>query len=75
MSRMCWTITSKMDHNGSIPSMYTKMNEADWEIALEAFRACRPRRGAKAKNDRLFLEALHYFSVHNNSWRAPPERF
>ncbi len=23
----------------------------------------------------LFLEALHYFTVHNLSWRALPERF
>ena len=26
-------------------------------------------------DDRSFLEALHYFSVHNISWRALPERF
>ncbi|MER9232905.1 transposase [Mesorhizobium sp. M0622] len=34
-----------------------------------------PRRGAKGRDDRLFLEALHYFSVHNVTWRALPERF
>ena len=44
-------------------------------MALEAFRASLPRRGAKGRDDRLFLEALHYFSVHNISWRALPERF
>lgn len=55
--------------------MSTKMSERDWEIALEVFRACLPARGAKAKNDRLFLEALHYFTVHNVSWRALPERY
>lgn len=55
--------------------MSTKMSEEDWEIALEVFRACLPRRGAKAKNDGLFLEALHFFTVHNISWRALPERF
>ncbi len=55
--------------------MSTKMSEADWDVALEVFRASLPRRGAKARNDRLFLEALHYFSVHNISWRALPERF
>lgn len=27
------------------------------------------------RDDRLFLEALHYFSVHNITWRALPERF
>ena len=55
--------------------MSTKMSEADWDVALEVFRASLPRRGAKARSDRLFLEALHYFSVHNISWRALPERF
>ena len=55
--------------------MSTKMSGADWEIALEVFRACLPARGAKARNDRLFLEALHFFTVHNITWRALPERF
>ena len=55
--------------------MSTKMKEADWELALDVFRACLPARGAKAKNDRLFLEALHHFTVHNITWRALPERF
>lgn len=55
--------------------MCTKMTERDIELALEVFQACLPRVGAKAKNDRLFLEALHYFTVHNISWRALLERF
>ena len=55
--------------------MSLKMKEPDWEIALEIFRACLPARGAKAKDDRLFLEALHFFAVHNITWRALPERF
>ena len=55
--------------------MSTKMAETDWAAALEVFRASLPRRGAKARDDRRFLEALHYFSVHNISWRALPERF
>jgi transposase len=55
--------------------MSTKMNDADWEIALEVFRACLPTRGAKAKDDGWFLEALHFFAVHNITWRALPERF
>lgn len=55
--------------------MSTKMTEADWELALDVFRACLPARGAKARNDRLFLEALHHFTVHNITWRALPERF
>jgi transposase len=55
--------------------MSTKMTEGDWKVALEVFRSCLPRRGEKSKTDRRFLEALHYFSVHNVSWRALPERF
>ncbi len=55
--------------------MPTKMQNKDWDLALEAFRFCLPRCGAKAKDDRLFLEALHYFTVHNISWRALPEQF
>ena len=55
--------------------MSTKMRACDWDLLLEAFRLCLPRRGAKGRDDRLFLEALHYFTVHNVSWRALPERF
>ena len=55
--------------------MCTKMTERDFGLALEVFRGCLPRVGAKAKNDRLFLEALHYFTLHNITWRALPERF
>jgi transposase len=55
--------------------MSAKMNEADWILALEAFRACLSARGAKAMDDRLFLEALHHFTVHKITWRALPERF
>ena len=55
--------------------MSTKMTERDWELALEVFRACLPRRGAKGRDDRLFLEALHYVAGHNVTWRALPERF
>lgn len=54
--------------------MSLKMND-DWCTALELFRACLPARGARAKDDRLFLEALHFFAVHNITWRALPERF
>ncbi len=55
--------------------MSTKMTDEDWQLALEVFRASLPRRGAKARDDRLFLEALHYFAVHNVTWRALPERY
>jgi transposase len=55
--------------------MSTVMSEKDWEVVLSVFRSCLPRRGDKARDDRLFLEALHYFSVHNVTWRALPERY
>src|ERR687890_1041732 len=55
--------------------MLTRMTEEDWATVLELFRACRSRRGAKGRNDRIFLEALHYFAVHNITWRALPETF
>jgi len=55
--------------------MSTKMTDVDWDNTLQVFRASLPRRGAKGRDDRLFLEALHYFSVHNITWRALPERF
>ncbi|HAB5395072.1 TPA_asm: IS5 family transposase [Salmonella enterica subsp. enterica serovar Mbandaka] len=55
--------------------MSTKMTDADWANTLEVFRACLPRRGRKAADDRLFLEAMHFFTVENVRWRALPERF
>jgi len=55
--------------------MLTKMSEADWAIVVEAFRAARSRRGDKGRDDRKFLEALHYFAVHNITWRALPAEF
>ena len=55
--------------------MSTRMDEDDWAITLTVFRACLPRRGRKAADDRLFLEALHFFTVENVRWRALPERF
>ena len=56
-------------------SMSTKMDENDWAHTLAVFRACLPRRGRKAEDDRRFLEALHFFTVENVRWRALPERF
>src|SRR5450755_1201181 len=55
--------------------MSTKMNDEDWTHTLAVFRACLPRRGRKAVDDRRFLEALHFFTVENVRGRAPPERF
>ena len=55
--------------------MSTKMDEDDWAYTLAVFRACLPRRGRRAEDDRRFLEALHFFTVENVRWRALPERF
>ena len=55
--------------------MLTKMSEEDWAIALTVFRACCSGRGDKGRDDRRFLEALHYFTVHNITWRALPAQF
>ncbi len=55
--------------------MSTRMDEKDWAHTLTVFRACLPRRGRKAEDDRRFLEALHFFTVENVRWRALPERF
>jgi len=37
--------------------MSTHMTEQDWELAVELFRQCLPRRGRKARDNRLFLES------------------
>jgi transposase len=55
--------------------MLTRMTEEDWAVVLKLFRACRSRRGDKGRNDRQFLEALHYFTLHNITWRALPAEF
>ena len=55
--------------------MLTTMTEEDWTIVLQAFRASRSCRGDKGRDDRRFLEALHYFVVHNITWRALPAQF
>ena len=55
--------------------MLTGMTEEDWTIVLDVFRAARSSRGDKGRDDRKFLEALHYFTVHNITWRALPAEF
>jgi transposase len=55
--------------------MLAAMTEADWTIVLRVFAASRSQRGDKGLDDRKFLEALHYFVVHNITWRALPEKF
>jgi len=55
--------------------MLTQMTEEDWAVAIEVFRAVRSKRGEPGHDDRKFLEALHYFTVHNITWRALPAEF
>jgi transposase len=55
--------------------MLTRMTDDDWKLVLEVFRAVCPRRGDKGRDDRRFLEALHYFTVHNITWRVLPAEF
>ena len=55
--------------------MLTKMTEEDWEIILEVFDAGQSQRGEPGHDDRKFLEALHYFTVHSITWRALPAEF
>jgi transposase len=55
--------------------MLTQMTEEDWSIAVEVFQAVRSKRGEPGHDDRKFLEALHYFTVHNITWRALPAEF
>src|SRR4051794_6640286 len=55
--------------------MLTRMTDEDWDRVVQVFRACRSRWGDKGRNDRRFLEAVHYFCVHNITWRALPAEF
>jgi transposase len=55
--------------------MLTRMTDEDWERVVQVFRAVCSRRGDKGRNGRRFLEALHYFCVHNITWRALPAEF
>ena len=55
--------------------MLTTMTEQDWKIVLQVFQASRSRRGDKGQDDRRFLEALHYFVVHNVTCVALPAQF
>ena len=55
--------------------MLTKLTEQDWTIVLRVFEASLPRRGDKAWDNRRFLEAILYFTVHNITWRAMPIEF
>ena len=55
--------------------MMTRLIEQEWKLVVDVFRSCLPRRGGNGRDDRKFLEALHYFTLHNISWRALPAAF
>jgi transposase len=55
--------------------MLTRMTEEDWALALEVFDAAQSSRGEPGHDDRKFLEAVHYFTLHNITWRALPAEF
>ena len=55
--------------------MLTQMTDGDWEIVLTVFDAAQSRRGEPGRDDRKFLEAIFYFTVHNITWRALPAEF
>jgi len=55
--------------------MLTGMTEDDWAVVLEVFDASQTRSGEPGHDDRRFLEAVHYFTVHNITWRALPTEF
>jgi transposase len=57
------------------PDMLTGMTERDWSIVLEVFDAAQSSREEPGHDDRKFLEALHYFTVHSITWRALPNKF
>jgi transposase len=55
--------------------MLTGMTEDDWSIVLELFDAAQSSRGEPGHDDRKFLRALHYFTVHSITWSALPAEF
>ena len=54
--------------------MLTGMMEQDWLIALEVFDAVQSSRGEPGRDDRKFLEAIHYFTVHKHYRASVAER-
>ena len=42
---------------------------------LALFDAAQSERGEPGRDDRKFLEAMHYFTVHSITWRALPAEF
>lgn len=55
--------------------MLTRLADKDLDILVALFEASLERRGAKAHDNRVFLQAIIYFSVHSIHWRALPSEF
>src|SRR3954471_9478126 len=55
--------------------MLTQMTEADWDLTLAVFDAVQSRRGEPGHDDHKFLQAIHFFTLHNITWRALPIQF
>lgn len=55
--------------------MLTGMAEDDWAIVLEVFDAAQSRSGEPGRDDGKFLEATHFFTIHNLTWRALPAEY
>jgi transposase len=55
--------------------MATQLTEEQWLLLVKVFRASRARRGARGRDDRKFLEALHHLGAHNLCWRELPAEF
>jgi transposase len=55
--------------------MLTRLSDEDLDILVRLFVSCLEPRGAKSHNNRLFLQAILYFSVHSIHWRALPLEF
>ena len=55
--------------------MLTGMTEDDWAVVLDVFDAAQSRSGEPGHDDRKFLEAVHFFTVHNLTWRALPAEY
>jgi transposase len=67
-----------MQGGGKAHSRYpvtSGMSKGMRPLALMVFRACPPRRGRKAADDRRFLDALYFFTVENVRWRALPKEY
>ena len=45
--------------------MLTGMTARDWSTVLQVFDAAQSSRGEPGHDDRKFLEAIHYFTVHS----------